>query len=270
MRQGVTALIAPFRQAACAQLVAVILLAAAGPVIADDDTTLQATVGVKAWENEWTSWYPVLNPASATRVVEPIDNNFDFVLIPQASLRYGDFLVAGSYFVNKTYSLSGAVDPTSGNPVELSPRRHEFDVNGGYYVFPSLAITAGYKRVEQDFGSSRYTWSGPTIGLSGSAQLHGPIAVYGAFAYGFMRLHASVPDDADQTSYDADYTLGEVGLAYLIPTQSSLLSFSVSLGYRVQTVRTRDFAIATPHSGYADIGVHDVTQGPALGVVTRF
>jgi hypothetical protein len=237
---------------------------------ADDATQASVTIGLKAWGTEWTSWEPYLNKGADVRIIEPVSSGTEVALIPQASVRYGDWLGSASYFVNKTYSLSGAIDPLSGNTLTLSPTRKEFDVNGGYYIFPSLAVTLGYKHIEQDFGTASYKWSGPTLGLSASAVLHPNLALYGAFSLGLLRLNASTPDDAGKNSFDAIYSLGELGLAYVFNTGLPNFSLTLTGGYRVQIVDTRNFSLATAYGGYSQVELHDVTQGPVISLIGRF
>jgi hypothetical protein len=200
---------------------------------ADDATQASVTIGLKAWGTEWTSWEPYLNKGADVRIIEPVSSGTEVALIPQASVRYGDWLGSASYFVNKTYSLSGAIDPLSGNTLTLSPTRKEFDVNGGYYIFPSLAL-------------------------------------YGAFSLGLLRLNASTPDDAGKNSFDAIYSLGELGLAYVFNTGLPNFSLTLTGGYRVQIVDTRNFSLATAYGGYSQVELHDVTQGPVISLIGRF
>lgn len=234
---------------------------------ADD---LQFTLGVKAWANEWSSWDPVSTGNNTIRVIESVAANTHYSYIPQAGARHGNFLVQASYFTSSTYSLGGLVNPVSGQLGALSATRRELDGNFGYYVLPSLAVTIGYKQIEQEFGTFHYKWKGPIVGVAGSASLRGALATYGTFAYGRLKLDASVPDDAGNTSFNADYVLTEAGLAYSVNTPLSRLGFTVTLGYRAQLVSTRRFEESTGFDGYRPVDLHDFTYGPALTLLSRF
>ncbi len=249
---------------------------------ADDQPSAQFTLGAKVWDTQWTSWDTVPSRSVVTNggpvtVVEPVSTNNHFAVIPQASVRYGNFLGSVSYFANTTYNLTGAVDPESGAPLPVSALRRELDGNFGYYVLPSVAVTVGYKQIEQTFGPSStapqlFKWTGPTIGLSGSAPLRAHFGLYGAVGVGFLKLKVDeqLHDAAGNTSFNALYTLGELGVSYSVPTPTKF-SFTVTLGYRAQIVTTEKYALNNGFSnGYNSVDVHDTTQGPALTFVGRY
>jgi hypothetical protein len=245
---------------------------------ATDWSDLQVAFGVKAWATEWTSWAPTPGGgASGVQVVESVAANTHMAEIPQASLRFGDFVASGSYLANTDYSLGGAVNASSGLLESLKTSRSELDGNVGYFVLDTLAITVGYKQIEQAFGIDHYKWTGPTIGLLGSAPLKGSLGLYGTFAYGRLSMKASVPDVIQRDNFSADYLLGELGLSYGVSTPLYPLSFTVTLGYRAQVVSTRRYDLATGLTNVATgipasvaVDVHDVTYGPALSLVARF
>lgn len=252
------------------------------PALADgDQPSAQFTLGAKVWDTQWTSWDTVPTRSLVTggpvSVIEPVSTNNHFAVIPQASVRYGNFLGSASYLVDTTYTLSGAIDPESGESLPVAAKRKEFDANVGYYVLPSVAVTVGYKQINQTFGPSSsspelFKWSGPTIGLSGAATLRSYFGLYGAVGVGFLKLRVDqqLEDAAGNTSFNAIYTLGEAGFAYSVPT-SSKLSFTVTLGYRVQIVTTEKYALNNGFSnGRTIVDVHDTTQGPALTFVARY
>jgi hypothetical protein len=239
-------------------------------VRAADFSDVQLNLGVKGWFNEWTSWDPVSTGNGTIKVIESVASNTHDSVIPQASVRYGKWLVTGSYFLKTDYTLGGLIDPSTGTLTALSASRKELDGNFGYSVLPGLIATLGYKQIEQDFGASAYKWTGPTVGLTASAPLAGALAFYGTFAYGRLNLNSSTPDDAEHTSFHADYELGELGLAYGVSTPLPHLSFSVTAGYRIQVVSTRKFDLSTGFGGYEPVDVHDITQGPAITIFARF
>jgi hypothetical protein len=180
--------------------------------------------------------------------------------------------LSGIHFSKTTYSLGGDVSPTTGGLFALSASRKEIDGNLGYYVLPSVALTVGYKQIDQDFAEPNlpYRWRGPTVGVAASAALRGPLAIYGTFVYGRLKLDSPVADVAGNSHFNADYLLGEWGLAYGIRTPLSRLSFTVTAGYRVQIVSTRKFDVSTGFDGYQPVDVHDITQGPAVSALVRF
>ncbi len=243
-------------------------MALAADAVADD---WQVAVGAKAWAPEWSSWDPV-NTGRETpiRVIESVASDTHVAYIPQVSARYGRWLVAGSYFADTTFDLGGLVQPTTGGVTGLEAKRREFDGNVGFYVLPALAVTVGYKQVQQTFGQTPYRWSGPTVGLSGASSLWQALSLYGTFAYGRLRLNAGAADDAGQTGFDADYLLTELGLSWGTDLPISWLGFSATLGYRAQIVSTRKYSVATGFGSYQPVDLHDVTYGPALGVLFRF
>ncbi len=73
---------------------------------------------------------------------------------------------------------------------------------------------------------------------------------------------------------NANYTIGEIGLAYATAGIATIAvtSTAFTLGYRFQSVATKDYKVraATGTSVIGSTDVHDVTQGPALGVLLRF
>jgi len=248
---------------------------------ADDQPSAQFTLGAKVWDTQWTSWDTVPTRSVVTggpvSVIEPVSTNNHVAVIPQVSVRYGDFLGSVSYLVNTTYSLTGAYDPASGAPLPISALRRELDANVGYYLLPGVAVTVGYKEIEQTFGPNStapelFKWTGPTIGISASAPLRSHFGLYGTVGVGFLKLRVDqqLSDAVGNTSFNALYTLGEAGISYSVPT-STKLSFTVTAGYRAQIVTTKDYALNNGFSnGYNSVDVHDTTQGPALTFIGRY
>jgi hypothetical protein len=76
------------------------------------------------------------------------------------------------------------------------------------------------------------------------------------------------------SSLHANYAVGEIGLAYGTAGISTIAvtSTAFTLGYRFQSVATKDYKVraATGTSVIGSTDLHDVTQGPALGVLLRF
>jgi hypothetical protein len=241
---------------------------------------LQVTVGVKAWSNSWTSW-GVASTATPQQVnydtITPLTSDTKVSVIPTLALHYGSWVLSTTYTTNTNYQLGSAqpsVEPDRALQRVLGARS---DVDGtvGYSVLPRLTVLVGYKQLERDFGA-RLRWSGPTVGVSTSTSLDFPgLSAYGLAFYGPFQLHlpADQPDANGATTFHADYTLVEAGIAYSFRTH-----FIVTLGYRAQTVRTNGYALgahptglgAPPPYSYATTDLVDNTQGPALGVAASF
>lgn len=250
-----------------------LLLAMAASSHAQD---LQGTVGLKTWFTSWTSWGLAQNPynGQSYQTVSPLNSDTEASFIPQVSLRYGRWLLSTSYMTSTHFTLSSA--QPAGPLQSLGENRREVDANVGYFVMPGLAVTAGYKQLDQSIGGGTLTWGGPTLGLAGTV----PIGSYGLAAYGsfgFGWLHLTVPpnltDAAGDSGFNASYLLAELGLAYSFGGR-----FTVTLGYRSQTVRTDGYqlgavSLATsnaPNVPYATTELKDITQGLTLGLTASF
>jgi len=218
---------------------------------AADDFT--ATVGLKAWNNSWSSWN-----AGKNDILEPIVQNIEqsgTSLIPSLSVRYQNFLLGGSLFAKHSYNF-GRV---GGDDFGDVPRR-EYDLSAGYYVLPTLAIIAGYKRIEQTFSNGTYKFSGPIIGFSASAPLTGGFSLYGTAALGPMDLK-----EPDGSKRDSNYRLGEVGLAYAFDAGGAgMKSVIGTFGYRSQAIITK---LKLSHEGLKG---RDTTEGFTVGIAAAF
>jgi hypothetical protein len=215
---------------------------------AADDTTV--TVGLKVWGNNWSSWNPEYDHSTPQNpIVQNIEQN-GTVVIPSLSVRYKDFLVAGSYFAKHTYNFGTAFGDVP---------RQEYDVGVGYYVLPTLAIIGGYKQVEQTFANGTYKFTGPILGFSGSAPLTGGFSLYGTAAFGPMDLKE--PNGAKRSS---DYRLGEVGVAYVFDAVGGMKAVIGTIGYRSQAILTK---LEGTHAGLKG---RDTTEGLTVGIAAAF
>lgn len=256
--------------------VALVLCATANPAFAADDLTM--TVGLKAWGNKWTSWdyYPPMalsNTVSLPGAAENFSSGNQGVFIPSLTVRYKDFLFTGSKFLTKEYGFTGS------SGASFVANRDETDIHAGYYVLPTLAVTLGYKDVRQDFtGGKVFKYSGPIIGLVGSAPLTQGFSLYGNFGYGAMNAEfpAGFTDNSGRGKMNADYLLSEVGIAYSFDVRSawpSAKAMTATLGYRSQTLATQGFAVgidANKASQSRSTELRDNTEGLALGVSISF
>lgn len=240
------------------------------------DTTV--SIGVRAWESTWSTWGIDQKPynGASYETVAPLESSTKVAVTPLGSLRYGNVFVSGSYLTKTGYSLTA--------PEPAGPLRHavgvrsEVDANVGYYFLQSLSAFVGYKQLRQQFGTT-LKWSGPTIGLAGSAPLgQSGFSLYGSLGYGFLelKLPTGTVDGAGRSTRPARYELGEFGLAYSFKTGRGALwpRLTATLGYRTQTVRTRDYALASNTFAGVNLGaydqadVRDHTQGFTVGLLT--
>jgi len=229
-----------------------------------------ATVGTKVWVNEWSSWNYTPTISGQAEVV-PIDSSTKASLIPVVNLRFRDFYASFSTLLNTSYTLSGQAV----NSIDAS--RKEFDANLGYYVVPGLGVSLGFKSLSQVFGGASYRWSGPTIGATLTAPIQGGFAGYGALGIGFFKVNLPAADanSAVNSSLNANYAIGEIGVAYGaggLPT-IAVTSTAFTLGYRFQSVSTKDYKVRAGIAGTSVNGstdLRDTTQGPALGFLLRF
>ena len=231
----------------------IVAVAAAFPLTnasaAGSDVTV--TVGLKAWNNNWSSWNPEYDHSVPQNpIVQNIEQS-GTSLIPSLSVRYQDFLLGGSYFAKHKYNFGSSFGDVP---------RLEYDLSAGYYVLPTLAIIAGYKRIEQTFANGTYRFSGPILGFSASAPLTGGFSLYGTAALGPMDLNE--PNGAKRKS---DYRLGEVGLAYAFDTGVAGMKAVIgTFGYRSQAIITK---LQTSHAGLKG---RDTTEGLTIGVAAAF
>lgn len=240
------------------------------PALAAEGTgeDFSVTVGAKVWVNDWSSWYtPTIGGQGE---VVPIDSSTKVSVIPVVNLRFRDFYASFSTLLNTSYTLAGQAL----NSIDAS--RKEFDANLGYYVLPGLGVSLGYKSLSQVFGGATYRWTGPTIGATLTAPIQGGFAGYGALGIGFFKMSLPAADANSSVNGDlnANYAIGEIGLAYGaagVPT-IAVTSTAFTLGYRLQAVRTKDYKVraATGASVNGSTDLSDVTQGPALGFLVRF
>jgi len=240
-----------------------------------------ASLGLKTWTNGWDSWFTSptgTGVALGTRryqVVQAAHSNIRTSVIPFASVRKGPVFGSLSLMQKTSYSLQDAGTPGG---FDVNASRHEADGSLGWYIVPNLALTLGYKQLTQTYGSDRYRWAGPLVGVNGSATLAPGWALYGTVGLGSMKatFPAAQPDAQGRSSFHAGYRLGEFGVAHGVALDNPFLrSVAVTLGYRVQTVSTTGYALAnTSPGGVSTINTRaslvDITQGLALSLSATF
>ncbi len=241
---------------------------------------ISVTVGLKAWNTKWSTWFTqdTVNVDSNTQISGDVFNrtaSSEFTFIPALTVRWGDWLVSGSMLAKKEFefflSQDGNVD---GQLDRLSFERKEYDVNVGYSIAPNAAFTLGWKQLEYKSQNSSYKYkaSGATLGFAGSAPLAHGVSMYGNLAYGRPKISDGVSGEPR-----GDYFLTEVGLAYPLGGMSDMLkSLVLTAGYRYQklqsdsvTVTTTRFTTGQP-LGSREVELIDTTEGFTIGVSGTF
>ncbi|MEO8153895.1 MAG: hypothetical protein ABI605_12555 [Rhizobacter sp.] len=226
-------------------LTALALCLAAGAAQAQE-SPLSVSVGVKAWNTQWTTFGYDTNNANQP-VITQVPARDKVVLVPLLSLRYRDFIASISGYRPTNYEfLDGS-----------SNTRKELDLNVGYYVSPGVALTLGYKKVEQKASTDNYELAGPVAGVSATAPLGGAYALYGAFGLGRMKSTGS-----STVKFNADYRLTELGLAYTLATERFAKTLTFTAGYRTQVFNSKE--------ALGDQDGRDLTQGLTFGIVAAF
>ncbi|NJD06541.1 MAG: hypothetical protein FIA97_08575 [Methylococcaceae bacterium] len=285
--------------------------------IATKDFTL--AVGTKVWINGWSTWRSLkLNIPGFPQFIDKGVNIQSVTAksssavspIPSLTARYKDFFLTGSYLAETDYEfsdqsqlysidlrpLTGRVDPV-GLKYGMSGSRREWDVSLGYQIIPYLAVTAGYKEIEQSFkidscqgvlmnltdvfdcrgdfpGKTKVTYAGPTIGLSGAAPIGHGFGLYGNFTYGWLGANfrsssASQFNDLAQVN-NVDYYVGELGLTYShllrdMPVYMPLSAATAYAGYRYQSYESH----LSRHASNGN-NPKDTVQGFVAGVNLAF
>lgn len=213
---------------------------------ADVKPDLSVSVGVKAWNTEWTTFSYATDGGGQT-VLTQVAAHDKVIFVPLLSVRFRDFIGSISGYTGTDYEFIGGGTNT----------RRELDANVGYFVLPGVAVTLGYKKVGQKAATDNYELAGPVLGASATAPLGRDFSLYGAFGLGRMKSTGS-----STVKFDADYRLTELGLAYTLATQSVAKAVSFTLGYRTQVLSSKE--------ALGDQDGRDITQGLTLGVVASF
>ena len=205
-----------------------------------DFKDVHGTIGVRLWRSDWSTWYDVYEYRHA---------DMASTVVPVASVRYKDFLLSGSYVLRKEFEFPGTTNP-------IPVKRKEYDVNLGYFIYPGLAATVGWKNITYDNRGYHWVTKGLTVGLSGSAPIAPVVSLYGNLAYGRPKIN-------DRGVYfndtHAKYLLTEVGLAFPLGQLSNSMSgVVVTAGYRYQRVG------AVPK--FTSVEVFEYAQGPVIGI----
>lgn len=239
------------------------------------------TVSMRGWVANWSSWYVakgdevcgiIGSPECAAPDV-PLSIGSDSrntLLIPSLSMRWGRWLLSGSYASGPRFNFSsyGRFGST---------KREEADVTVGYYVFPSAAVTLGYKAMDTELDGLTARYAGPTVGFSGSAPLNDRVSVYGNAAFGLpgmfrAKLEGVDIDASNRNRYDMDYNVVEFGLAFPVSWElgGSLKSLVVSVGYRHQVASIKNYQLSSTAGPTFATSLTDATNGFTLGLSASF
>lgn len=237
---------------------------------------LSVSLGLKVHPNRISSNAPrpFMTASGPALASDEFRTSSETSVIPILSARYRDFFASTSYLAKTDYS---ATQPSTGLPYNFE--RDEFDVNVGYYVLPSLALTLGYKQVETkaDFGSLGTVDRkdrGPTLGVAAAAPVGSGFGVYGNLAIGRLtskvNLSGSLPKN--------DYISTEMGLFYTALSRETgwPRSLNVTLGYRYQSLdSTGEVTVSSVGSDFVvtrqyNVRTRDTSRGPVLGVIATF
>lgn len=204
------------------------------------------SVGLRAWQTQWDT-FSYTTDLNGDSVVIQSPAKDKLVLLPVISMRWHDFMGSISLYPSTDHEFVSGERGT----------RKEFDLNLGYYLSPGVALTLGYKKVEQGGSSGVYALSGPVAGVSGTAPLGRDFSLYGSFGMGWMKSTSS-----STVKFDADYRLSEIGAAYTVPTGTFVKAVTFTLGYRTQVLTSKD---ALPGQDGRDL-----TQGFTFGALASF
>ena len=220
----------------------------AGAALAQD-SGLSISAGARAWFAEWTT-FSYFTELGVNKALTQVSANNKLVLVPTLAVRYGNFTGSLSAMPSTTFTFA---DGGSG-------KREEWDLNVGYVVLPGLTASLGYKKVSQRDGSVRYEPAGPVAGVSANASLAGAVSMYGALGLG--KLKTPTTGGPEVVKFKSDYRLTEVGLAYGINTDGLPRRWTLTAGYRIQVLSSKE-AFGTQDG-------RDTTQGFTLGALATF
>lgn len=224
---------------------AICALHGANTAYASDD--LSVSVGLRLWNNQWqaNSFAPVGGTIAAIHA----DSSTTLAVIPVMALRYKEFGISFSRFLDRSYTLSDGIQP----PFE--EKRSESDINFSYAFIPGLSVSIGQKEIQWN----EVNIKGPTLGASASAPIGLGFGVYGTGGMGWLKTKAP------GVSLDSDYALGEIGLSYSFDTKLDIMKgLTATAGYRFQKVTAKSYAPVNNRD------VNDTTAGFVFGLIGRF
>jgi len=229
-----------------------------------DNPDLSLIVGYRAWLNNWSSWNTGESGENFIQMSQGGLANMGNITFRYKSFftNFGMSSFGDVIFPSYTDRLaSGAL-----RTVQAKSGRTEIDGNIGFSVVPQLGFTAGVKHVSQKwrysfnngtYGSiTNWQWTGPTLGMYGSAGIGAGFSIYGNGAGGIMFVTQDPKPTVARTD-TATYESAELGLAW----KAASAPLSASLGYKFQRINTR-FDVA----GYRNMRGLDLTTGYTFGI----
>ncbi|HKU13576.1 MAG TPA: hypothetical protein VJQ52_04220 [Steroidobacteraceae bacterium] len=222
-------------------------LCSTGTALAAEEPGVVISVGARAWYTQWTTFSYFVDEATQQNLaLTQVSADDKLAVMPLVSVRYDKWLASASALPSTDFTFPNG-----------KGTREELDVNVGYFVVPSLAVTLGYKHVSQSDGPNRYRPAGPVLGLSANAPLAGLWSMYGSLGAGWLKTPGG-----DAIDFEADYRLAELGLAYALDGNSMPRRWTFTGGYRIQVVSS--------HDAFDSQDGRDTTQGFTLGVMASF
>lgn len=223
-----------------------LLSLAASCTWAQDAGAFSVAGGLRLWQMQWTT-FSYADAAGGGQVLTQSVAGREWVTVPLLNLRWDRWVLAASGYGRTSFDF-----PTSRDS------RSEYDINLGWSVLPGLALTAGWKHVSQR-GDFIYEPSGLVIGASASAPLGAGLSLQGTLGAGTLKTRRS---GGRYVEFDAVYRLAEVGLAYSLPLEPWARTVSLTAGWRMQTLGSKD-ALGSQDG-------RDITEGLTLGLLARF
>lgn len=266
-------------------------------------SNLNLVVGYRLWLASWQTNVTKLptivadphTPTDRIAIKEVSDgpsiNKFGAASIPSLGARYGNFFASASVMISPDYHFpkkSQLVQgPTSFLPAQIefgdhtfridhnvTGSRNEVDINLGYYIHPSIALTVGYKGVFQKFVDKTVATNlthapvgeVPTPVVKSNPRYHGgtlgiaanlPIPEGGWIPAGFLLYGNGGGGYMGSNEFaSAWYGTLDAGLAYK-PTSLPLL---FTAGYKFQIINSK-----TKSNAFED-RVIDYTRGAIFGI----
>jgi hypothetical protein len=231
---------------------AVLVLCGADAALAEE-SGLSVSLGARAWYTEWTTFSYFVDEHTGENVaLTQVSADDELAIIPLVSARYRNFMGSITAIPSTEFSFS---DGSTG-------KREEFDATVGYFVMPGVALTLGYKKVQQSGNAGRYRPSGPMIGIAANAPLRGAWSVYGNLGLGRLKTPSG-----DKIDFEMKYRITELGLAYSLNGERLPRQWTLTAGYRMQVMNSIDGFVT--EAGVTQDGL-DTTQGFTLGLLATF
>jgi hypothetical protein len=204
------------------------------------------TLSGKLWANNWNGWTNTTSSGTTSIVASGVP------VIGGVTVRYKNYFISGNFSPSTTYDFSAYTG-------EGKYKRREFDINGGYYIVPQVALAIGYKEVDMEY-SANSTWKYKfgIIGVNGASQINDTKAfMYGNGAFGIGKVTSTYPPFAGYGAGNPTYESMEAGFGFTLA--KNLIG---TLGYKYQQ-------ISLSFSG-SPAKARDITTGYILGVAYTF